>query len=89
MSTTKQPDEKIPQNDLENEPKTDRQRIQADRQRIQAVYDEQIAPLVDKIVDICGDHKIPFAASFQLGPDTFVITGDENVVINTARKLGR
>jgi len=30
------------------------------------IYDEQIAPLMTKIIKICKDHDIPLVASFQL-----------------------
>jgi hypothetical protein len=36
------------------------------------VYDEQIAPLITKIIMICMKHKIPMAATFQ-----YAYTGEE------------
>lgn len=30
------------------------------------VYDEQISPLMTKIIAICQEHKIPMVASFEL-----------------------
>lgn len=31
----------------------------------EAVYDEQIAPLMTKIIAICNEHQIPMVAQFQ------------------------
>lgn len=33
------------------------------------IYDEQINPLMDKILRICREHKIAFIADFALGGD--------------------
>lgn len=38
------------------------------------VYDEQIAPLMDKIIAICKEHNIPLACSFQYAPDDHCLT---------------
>lgn len=35
----------------------------------EAVYDSQIAPLMDQIIAICKQHNIPVAATFQLTGD--------------------
>lgn len=32
---------------------------------LEKVYDEQINPLMDKIIAICKEHKLSFVASFQ------------------------
>lgn len=32
---------------------------------LESVYDEQISPLMTKIIGICKDHKMPMIASFQ------------------------
>lgn len=34
------------------------------------IYDEQIAPLVDKIVEICKRHEIDFAVNFHIPAPT-------------------
>lgn len=31
----------------------------------EAIYDEQIDPLMMRIIDICKDHQIPMFATFQ------------------------
>lgn len=31
----------------------------------EAVYDEEISPLMDKIIAICKEHSIPLVCSFQ------------------------
>lgn len=33
------------------------------------MYDEQINPLMARIITICKEHNIPFVASFQLSAD--------------------
>lgn len=35
----------------------------------EAIYDEQIAPLMAQIIAICKEHKIANLCSFDLGPD--------------------
>lgn len=35
------------------------------------IYDEEIFPLMEKIIGICKKHKIPFFASFQYAGDSF------------------
>lgn len=35
----------------------------------EAIYDEQIAPLMTQILDICKAHGIPMVASFEYAPD--------------------
>jgi hypothetical protein len=35
----------------------------------ESVYDEQIAPLMTQIIDICREHRIPMLATFQYGAD--------------------
>lgn len=39
------------------------------------IYDEQIAPLMAQIIDICQNEKIPFAAQFVYNRDE---ENDEN-----------
>ena len=35
------------------------------------IYDDQINPLMARIINVCKEHNIPFIASFQLtGEDT-------------------
>lgn len=36
----------------------------------EAIYDEQIFPLMAQIIEICDKHKIPMVASFQLTPES-------------------
>jgi hypothetical protein len=36
---------------------------------LEAVYDAQIAPLMDQIIRICSDHKMPVFATFQYRSD--------------------
>jgi len=38
------------------------------------VYDEQIYPLMDKIIEIAEKHNIPMVAVFQLNTDTLHVT---------------
>lgn len=33
------------------------------------IYDEQIAPLMTKIIEICKEHEIPMLCTFQYGPE--------------------
>lgn len=35
----------------------------------EAIYDEQIAPLMTKIIAICKEHEIPMLACFQYAPN--------------------
>jgi hypothetical protein len=35
------------------------------------IYDEQISPLMTKIIEICKEHKIPFFAEFQYSDEGF------------------
>ena len=35
----------------------------------EAIYDEEIAPLMGKIIAICKEHEIPMVADFQLNDD--------------------
>jgi hypothetical protein len=37
-------------------------------------YDDQINPLMAKIIDICKKHKIAMLANFRLGEDLFCTT---------------
>lgn len=36
---------------------------------LEAVYDEEIAPLMTKIIDICKAHRMPMVASFAYASD--------------------
>lgn len=38
------------------------------------VYDEQIAPLMKQIIEICKKHEMPMFASFVYAPDNFCTT---------------
>lgn len=40
----------------------------------EAVYDEQIAPLMAQIIAVCNEHGIPLFAEFQYSPDGFCKT---------------
>lgn len=46
-------------------PRAKKQDKRSDRER---VYDEEIAPLMTKIIEACGRAQIPFAAQFSIGP---------------------
>jgi hypothetical protein len=35
----------------------------------EAVYDEQISPLMEQIIAICHEHKLPMVMDFDLGMD--------------------
>lgn len=41
----------------------------------ETVYDEQIAPLVTQIIEICRQYNIPIFATFQYAPESFCTTG--------------
>jgi hypothetical protein len=38
------------------------------------IYDEQISPLMQQIIEICKEHEIPVFADFQFGNCDFVTT---------------
>lgn len=38
------------------------------------VYDTEIAPLMQQIIDICQENEIPITASFQIGDGFFCTT---------------
>lgn len=38
------------------------------------IYDEQISPLITKIVEICIEHDLPMLATFQCTHDVFCST---------------
>jgi hypothetical protein len=40
----------------------------------EAIYDEQINPLMAQIIAICKEHGIPMLASFVYAPDSFCTT---------------
>lgn len=39
------------------------------------IYDKEIFPLMEKIIDICKEHKMPFFTSFQYSDDGFCTAG--------------
>jgi hypothetical protein len=41
---------------------------------MEKIYDEQISPLMQQIIDICKEHKIPMFAEVQFGPEDFCKT---------------
>ncbi len=41
---------------------------------LEAVYDEQIAPLMTQIIEICKRHSLPMAATFEYANDDFCTT---------------
>ncbi len=41
---------------------------------LESVYDEQIAPLMTQIIDICKRHSLPMAATFEYASDDFCTT---------------
>lgn len=49
------------------------------------VYDEQIAPLMSRIIEICKDEQIPMFAEFQYNKTDFVTTnikyGDSHLIM--------
>jgi hypothetical protein len=38
------------------------------------IYDEQISPLMERIIAICKKHRIPMIMSFEYAPEEFVTT---------------
>lgn len=40
----------------------------------EAVYDEQLAPLMRQVIAVCKAHKIPMFATFVYKPDGFCTT---------------
>lgn len=55
---------------------------------LETVYDEQIAPLMTRIIEICRENKMPVLASFQFAPDSFCTTamlfdGDKRLAMAT------
>lgn len=55
--------------------------VTAPRTPKEAVYDEQIAPLMDQIIALCKEHKINMVADFSLGYDP---KADETLFCTTA-----
>ena len=41
---------------------------------LEDVYDEKIAPLMDQIIAVCKEHKLPMVASFQYMGDDLCTT---------------
>jgi hypothetical protein len=65
---------------------------------LEKVYDEQVAPLMSKIIEICKEHKMPMVASFQYQVDeergpgfctTIMVDGPDSKEVRfpTAEKL--
>lgn len=63
----------------------------------ESVYDEQIAPLMAKIIAICKQYKIPMLATFNFAPNGLCTTlmnqqslygdkDDDSLKIEAARK---
>lgn len=40
----------------------------------EAIYDQEIAPLMSQIIDICKKHQIPMFATFEYAPGSFCDT---------------
>lgn len=38
---------------------------------LEKVYDEQIRPLVDQLMRVCGEHKMPYLCVFQTDENKF------------------
>jgi hypothetical protein len=55
----------------------------------EAVYDEQISPLMTQIIEICKANNIPMVASFQFAGDAFctssVLPDGSSAVLFNAR----
>lgn len=51
---------------------------------LEDVYDEEIAPLMTRIIDICKAHNMPMLASFMYGRDE----GDDPKLCTTALLSG-
>jgi hypothetical protein len=49
----------------------------------EAIYDEQINPLMAQIIEICNSHHIPVVAQFALGTPE----GDESQLLCTTQLL--
>lgn len=47
------------------------------------IYDEQINPLMAKIIDICKDHKIALVASFDIGGNQYEEETGERLLCST------
>jgi len=47
---------------------------------LEEIHDKEISPLMEKIIEICKEHKIPMVACFNYGPNehcSTVMIGDE------------
>lgn len=53
--------------------------------RLEAVYDAEIAPLMDRIIAICQEHGIPMMASFVYENDSDEDHGPRCVTTSLAR----
>lgn len=49
---------------------------------LEAVYDEQISPLIQKIIEICNQHKMPMICSFAFHNDADLGVGDCTTLLN-------
>ena len=48
--------------------------MSAEQFDLEEIYDEQIAPLMERIIAICTKHKIPIAATVQYATDQHCTT---------------
>jgi hypothetical protein len=57
----------------------------------EAVYDDQINPLMAQIIAICKEHEIPFLASFQYSEEglctSYVLPSGSSPRLNVAADL--
>ena len=52
------------------------------------IYDEQIAPLLERVSQLCRAHNIPYFAAFQVRGDTgTVLRGREGAIDAASPKL--
>jgi len=45
-----------------------------DHRNLESVYDKEIAPLMEKIINICRANQLPMFATFEYKNDTFCTT---------------
>ncbi|NKG32084.1 hypothetical protein FVB43_18820 [Erwinia rhapontici] len=50
---------------------------------LEAVYDEQISPLMQKIIEICNQHQMPMLCSFAFHNDADLGVGDCTTLLNS------
>lgn len=58
---------------------------QDERSERERIYDDEIAPLMTKIFDVCKRAEIPFAAQFSIGPAP---DGDESWLCTSGLSFG-